>query len=78
MKAEIPNLDFSPENVVKNREEIKIAYKKLNAMISALDGLSKANQSMCNHDRKTEHYDPGYAGGGYSHGECQDCGAQLF
>jgi len=78
MKAEIPDIDLSPENVTKNREEIKIAFKKLKAMMSALEGLDKANQSMCNHDKKTKHYDPGYAGGGYSHSECEDCGARIY
>ena len=77
MTVNLPALDFSPANVGANRDAIVAARAALKAMATALEGLHKANVSLCPHQNKQKRYDPGYAGGGYSHSECPDCGGQL-
>ncbi len=80
MKIPLPSLAFSQDikTIHSNRDAISEARAALNAALKALDGLSKANQGMCKHSRKEKHYDPGYAGGGYRHSECKDCGANIY
>lgn len=76
----IPDLDYSAtaEAVSKNRNAIKAARAELRAMTKALDGCQAANEAMCSHPNKSARYDPGYAGGGFSHYECPDCGGQTM
>jgi hypothetical protein len=77
MKIQLPDLDFTSESIHKNRDAIKYARASYLGAIKALDGLQKANEGLCDHSRKVSCYDPGYAGGGYSHSECPDCGGHL-
>lgn len=74
----LPNIKLSPkpEAVRDNRVKIDEHIKMVEAELNALRGLHKANQSVCAHpaSAKRDHYDPGYAGGGYCGWSCNDCG----
>jgi tRNA(Ile2) C34 agmatinyltransferase TiaS len=71
-------LDLEPENVVANRKKIDLEIKKMQAQIKALEGLHAANQAVCEHARKRDVYDPGYAGGGHDGYRCDDCGRRGY
>lgn len=73
------DLDPDPSKVRSNFQAIHIAREKLKAFTNALEGLAAANAGMCTHpdERKRDHYDPGYAGGGYDYTSCLDCGARV-
>jgi hypothetical protein len=77
MKVSLPDLDFTPKAVRANRDAIRKARAAYQGAINALAGLQKANEAMCKHPNKEKRYDPGYAGGGYSHSECPGCGGHL-
>jgi len=77
MRIQLPDLDFTPAAVKHNRDTIQEARAAYQGAIKALEGLQKANEAMCPHPQKAARYDPGYAGGGYSHSECPDCGGYL-
>lgn len=77
MIVKLPDLDFIPSAVHRNRDAIREARGAYQGAIKALEGLQKANEAMCKHPNKASRYDPGYAGGGYSHSECPDCGGHL-
>ncbi|HEX6052764.1 MAG TPA: hypothetical protein VFZ21_26040 [Gemmatimonadaceae bacterium] len=78
MKIPLPEIDLRPDAVHENRDRIDEARGALRGALAALDGLQKANEAMCNHPNKRKCYDPGYAGGGYSHSECDDCGGRQL
>lgn len=79
MKIPLPDLEFStdPERIQANRAEIDAAINLYKGAIETMKGLAKANAGMCKHPLKLARYDPGYAGGGYSHSMCPTCGAHL-
>lgn len=77
MRIDLPNLDYSRANIQANRETIDQARAAYRGALRALDGMARANEGMCPHDRQVERFDPGYAGGGHSHNECLECGAHL-
>lgn len=72
----LPDIKLSqkPEDVRANRAKIDEFVAMVKAELDALRGLHAANQSVCKHPSKRSVYDPGYAGGGFSHHECTDCG----
>jgi hypothetical protein len=78
MKVPLPTINLSAENIVENRRILVDAVKQYKGAIQACEGLLKANAALCEHPQKVKHYDPGYGGGGYSHSECQICGARLL
>jgi hypothetical protein len=79
MKIPLPDLEFgpNPDRIRTNRDEINAAIELYKGAIKTLEGLAAANAGMCKHPNKSARYDPGYAGGGYSHSECPTCGARL-
>lgn len=79
MKTLIPELEFSssPETIKQNRKLIEESIAVCKATLKSLGGLHAANISMCTHPCTVAHHDPGYAGGGYSHSECLDCGGRC-
>lgn len=77
MRVSLPELDLRPEMVRENKARIKEARAAYQSALKALDGLQKANEGMCEHAKPRKCYDPGYAGGGYSHSECDHCGGTL-
>lgn len=72
----LPNIKLSPmpDAVRNNRDKINEYIEMAKAELEALRGLHSANQAVCKHPSKRDCYDPGYAGGGFSHHECKDCG----
>jgi hypothetical protein len=80
MKIPLPDLEFStdPASIEANRDAINAAIELYKGAIETLKGLAKANAGMCKHLHESARYDPGYAGGGYSHSECPTCGARLL
>ena len=78
MKVELPVIELTAENVVDNRRRLVEAIKAYKGAICACEGLLDANAALCEHPSKQEHYDPGYAGGGYSHSTCNICGKRLL
>jgi len=78
VKVEIPSLQFSQDavTIAANRDAIRAARAACKAMIDTLAGLAKANQALCSHPNKEARYDPGYAGGGFSHYVCPLCGME--
>lgn len=77
MKIQLPDLDFGPSNVAKNRDAIDQAIAAYKGAIKTLEGLHVANQGQCKHPKATNHYDPGYAGGGYDYTTCDVCRAKV-
>lgn len=71
----IPTLNFSPDPaaIADNAAKIKAARAAIKAASAAIDGLHQANVGLCLHPGKVARYDPGYAGGGFSHYECPAC-----
>lgn len=74
-KLELPDLELTADNVQANRQKIASARVAYHAALKTLSGLDAANAAMCSHPDTVDHYDPGYAGDGYSHTECHVCGA---
>lgn len=76
MKVEIPVLDLraDPDTIRANRALIVEAMNATLAAQQALRGLQAANQALCTHPNRREVYDPGYAGAGFSHYACEQCG----
>lgn len=74
----LPDIQLSPkpDKVRDNRDKLDEFIKMAQAELNALQGLHKANQSVCEHPAaaKRDHYDPGYAGGCYCGWSCKDCG----
>lgn len=79
MKIPMPDIELSPDldKIRENRKRIDSHRELLRASLKALEGFSSANQAMCSHPEKVDHYDPGYAGGGYDYTECKLCGGQV-
>lgn len=78
--VKLPDIDFSDrsiESIRRSRDLISGARAEAKAHLKALDGLAEALKSMCSHPNKSARYDPGYAGGGFSHYECPDCGGHI-
>jgi len=75
MTIKLPDLDLQPGAVRSNRDLITAARATYRAALTALEGLQKANEAMCQHPGRKACYDPLYGGGGYSHSRCDDCGA---
>lgn len=76
MRIPLPELKFESDSytIEQNVKKIREFRKLLQGALKALDGLNSANQGMCSHPNKAKRYDPGYAGGGFSHDECLICG----
>lgn len=71
-------LTFTTDNVISNRTAIDARIAELRAEIAACEGLHKANQAVCSHQRKRDVYDPSYGGGGHDGYQCKDCGKRGY
>lgn len=80
MMVEIPKIDFAtdPETVRRNRALIATAVESAKALLSALEGLDKANKAICLHAHKQERWRGANYGGDSPERsiECDDCGAR--
>lgn len=80
MKIDLPQLDYerSAEAVARNADKLKAALAAVDGAREALKGLTQANQALCEHPKKRDVYDPGYAGGGHDGYLCPACGKRGY